>query len=639
MKFSHLDFSSKAQPDNPASDQLFIEQKAVRRIDRIAESGVGKSSAWSLTELAWTAGPITFVAAQGGYYIGFGTWLPTENLIFFIAYTIFMGLIAVLGKFIYRATKGQDIDDARDTLLLVLSTLPDMVLSTRDLYLNRMDGESRRYESARFLLQKSDLGPEWLSVAVSSIIESPVIARTIEETEIYWRAGMFSRIQDINSERSDDIDAALNPLREERPRLAALVEKRLAGNKNTPRSGVEREPYFIERIFSAIEQDNIEVMSLADVEEMMVLLFELLSGRHIPMLYVQCKGSRQLEKATEQLEVQRSHYRVVRARAYSHLLALANYLSDRELLDYSTVAERLPSQELLTICIDIIDALSSSISVDIQAVVRREQVNMRALKLNQATLSKAINLYKMAYNENELVKLEHGEFLAAIAKWQQVNSQYADANTQVSVTGKRGLTIKERAILLDDAAKLNVIAAIADHFSNQSIMIKGINANYDARTKSSERLVRASKQLAIDIALALEPHINLSMPQVQRAIDTANAIDLGCFEPGASGTTKVGWGAAITKEIQKNMAKASEQLVFAIHRYYGIKLREKELNHMQESYNINKDNVYEYYQVNQQSNQSSNVFEPLPVLAVPAAKVRWSNILKQYKRHVVESRA
>lgn len=630
-------FDSKfnfANSNEQNGSQLFIEQKAVRRIDRIAESGVGKSSIWSLTELAWTAGPVTYVAAQGGYYIGFGTWLPTENMIFFIVYTILMGLIAVLVKFIYRATKGQDIDDAKERLVLVLGTLPDMLLSTRDLYLNRMDSESRRYESARLLLQKSDLGPEWLSVAVKSITESSLIAKTIEEIEIYWRAGMHSRIKDVNEERADEIEEALEGLREERPRLAELVSQRLQGKKNSLHSGVEREPYFIERIFSAIEEDNADIISLSDVEEMMVLLFELLSGRRIPMLYVMCVGSQELEKATETLEQERSHYRIVRARAYSQLLALANYLSENNLLDYSTVAERLPSQDLLDICTETIDELTESVVDDVQGVMRRDQVNVRHLKLQNEILNKAVMLYKLAYQESKKVETEHADFLRDIQKWQRVMHRYGETKAHVSILEKRGLTIKERAIFLDDTAKLDVIKSISSHFNSKTHLMRGMNAHYDARAKSSDRLVNASKQFAIDIALALEPHINLSMPRVQRAIDTSNAIDLGGFEPGVSTTTKIGWGVAMAKEIQKDMGKASEQLVFAIHRYYGVKLGVEELNHLNDMYGINSDNVLEYYEVNAEESKDSNIFEPKPPLQIPATKQRWHSALRQYKRYV-----
>ncbi len=226
-----MKLSSLLNSENSEKNHLQIQQSGQRRIDRMAQSGVGKSSLWGLAEVGWTAGPVTFLAAQGGYYLGFGTWLPNENLIFFVGYTVLMGLIAVLVKFIYKATKGQELEDAKEQLLLVIGSMPDFILSVRDLTLSRMEPDSRRYESARILLQKSDLGPQWLTLAVNSIIDSPVIAQAVANIEIYWRAGMYSRIHDINQELSTEILAALASLEPDRPRLARLLEQRLQGKK------------------------------------------------------------------------------------------------------------------------------------------------------------------------------------------------------------------------------------------------------------------------------------------------------------------------------------------------------------------------------------------------------------------------
>lgn len=630
-----MKFLSFLNAKNQSNDQLFIAQQGQSRIDRVAQSGIGKSSLWGLGEVAWTAGPVTFLAAQGGYYLGFGTWLPNANLIFFVGYTVFMGMIAVLVKLIYRATKGQALEETKETLLLVVGTLPDVIFSNRDLSLSRMDSESRRFESARLLLQKSDLGPEWLSLAVNSIIDSPVIARTIEDIEIYWRAGMHSRIRDINNDLASEIAAALSELEVDRPRLARLLEQRLKGQKNTLRSGVDREPFFIERIFSAIEEDDEDIMTLTDVEEILTLVFELLSGRHIPMLMVNCVGSSQLMKATDKLEKERSRYRIARARGYSQLLALANFLSDSNLLDYSTVAERLPSSDLLAICIETLDNLSGEITDEVASVMRRELVNTRGLKLKYGILIKALELYQQAYNASEKVIREHADFVKDIQEWQRVDKKYADSKTRVSVTGQRGLRIEEKQIYLNDSDKLAVVEKISNHFAHDSIVVKGIkNRVQSQQWHESNRQVRAAKQLAIDVALALEPHLRISLPEVQRAIYSSNAIDMGSFEPGLSTTTKVGWGESVSKEVQKDMAKASGLLAQAIHRYYGISLGSEELEFLHETYGLNKEDMLDYYEQNKESSQSSNVFEPQIPLKISAIKHSWHKSLLQYRQHL-----
>jgi len=618
--------------DKSVKDNLQIQQSGLRRIDRMAQSGVGKSSLWGLAEVGWTAGPVTFIAAQGGYYLGFGTWLPNKNLIFFVGYTVLMGVIAILVKFIYKATKGQVIDDAKEQLLLVIGSLPDFILSVRDLTLSRMEPESRRYESARILLQKSDLGPQWLSLAVNSIIDSPVIAGAVADIEIYWRAGMYSRIHDINQELSDEISVALATLEADRPRLARLLENRLQGKKNTLRSGVEREPFFIERIFSAIEEDNEDIMGLSDVEEMLTLAFELLSGRRIPMLVVNSVGSSKLTIATEKLEKERSKYRIARARGYSQLLALANFLSDSNLLDYSTVAERLPSSDLLQICIETLDRLCQHIYSDIESVEKREIVDMRALKLNHSVLLKALELYQQAYRSSAMVLDEHADFLKDINSWQRVNLRYADANTQVSVTGKRGLHIAERQIHLDDADKISVVKKMAHHFKRDGILFKALkNQDQQSNWRVSNQHVRAAKQLGIDLALALDSCAFISLPKVQGAIYASNAVDLGSFEPGLSTSTKVGWGESIAKEVQKDMIKASEQLAKEIHRYYGICFGDEELDFMHQNYGMKKQLVIDYYLENEQGEQASNIFEPRSPLMIPAIKFFWRKTLIFYR--------
>ena len=45
-----------------------------------------------------------------------------------------------------------------------------------------------------------------------------------------------------------------------------------------------RDEHFIERVMAAIEHDNDLLMTLQDVEEMVILAFELISGREIPVL-------------------------------------------------------------------------------------------------------------------------------------------------------------------------------------------------------------------------------------------------------------------------------------------------------------------------------------------------------------------
>jgi hypothetical protein len=299
------------------------------------------------------------------------------------------------------------------------------------------------------------------------------------------------------------------------------------------------------------------------------------------------------------------------------------------------VAERLPSNDLLQICLETLDLLCQNICRDVDSVIKREIVDMRALKLNHSTLIKALELYQQACKSSAMAISQHAGFLKDINSWQRVNLKYAGANTKVSVTGKQGLHISERKIQLSDEDKITVVKKVAHHFNSKSILSKGIkNRTQQSNWLESNQHVRAAKQLAIDLALALDPYVFISLPEVQRAIYSSNAVDLGSFEPGLSTTTKVGWGESVAKEVQKDMVKASEQLAQAIHRYYGICLRDEELDFMHQTYGMDKQDVIDYYHENEQGEQSSNIFEPPSPLLIPPLKFAWRKTLTLYRKHL-----
>ena len=57
----------------------------LRRIrGAVGKEHLGKT----LLQLAWTAGPVTYLALQGGYFIGYGKSAPVQVFIYFAGYTV-----------------------------------------------------------------------------------------------------------------------------------------------------------------------------------------------------------------------------------------------------------------------------------------------------------------------------------------------------------------------------------------------------------------------------------------------------------------------------------------------------------------------------------------------------------------------
>jgi len=128
--------SSNATSDKVARVQ--IERVGEERIERIAKAA--KSMPWQvlLLELAWTAGPATFIAAAGGYYLGYGKHLPAENAIFFLVYTVIFGIIGLITKLVHGTVWQPRKLRAQRQLSHALDMLPDLSIAVRELRLASM---------------------------------------------------------------------------------------------------------------------------------------------------------------------------------------------------------------------------------------------------------------------------------------------------------------------------------------------------------------------------------------------------------------------------------------------------------------------------------------------------------------------
>lgn len=140
-------------------ERVSLERVGHSRIDEAVSSV--RQTPWSLTllQLLWTAGPVTFLAMEGGYYLGFGHAAPLENFVFFAAYTLILGVIGLLARFVAVVLRGRRQNDARAALSKTLDLLPDLLFESRDRVLAELAPEDRRLRAAGALLHELDLSP------------------------------------------------------------------------------------------------------------------------------------------------------------------------------------------------------------------------------------------------------------------------------------------------------------------------------------------------------------------------------------------------------------------------------------------------------------------------------------------------
>jgi hypothetical protein len=605
------------------NNRIFIEDKADSRINRLAEAATSKSTLQQLVEMAWTAGPVTLFASIGAYYLGHGKALPTETLIFFVGYTVIAGLIGLGAHLFNRLTRDRKRGEAEAQLIQAIGDLPDRIIDLRDLYLSTLDTESRRLESARIMLQDIDLGPRWFSAAVRSAGGSNRLVQAAEEIEIYHRAGMRLRAEDIYREHTDELQALTRALEPSTPQLAESITQRFQGVRPSAKQGVVRTGYFIDRIFAAIEDDDDSLMTLNDVEETLTLLFELLCGRRIPVLSFHYTGNWKMARATDRLEKERFKFRIARAQGYSRLLALANHLNLAFDTDGTTVPFGVSGPDLLAFCTEQIDRLVEQLESDKASRHQLDFKGLRRYRRLHKHLDKALNLYHLAFIANRKTDREHADFMNDIAHWKR-RGQSQPSNEVAIDTGNQGpgLKITEDQIYLTDPDKLKVVSGLYDAFQTVKTLT-------DSETTPRHRM-QATKQLAIRVALSLNLVLGISRPEVQRAIYTSNTLNMGVFEKNLSTKTKIGWGEALAKEIEKDMRSASIALVKAIHHFYGLKLNTQSQELLAERYGVPIEQLQQLYD---EDADRLDKYETLPIrpFLISKSPLRWRLALSNAK--------
>lgn len=531
---------------------------------------------WSinLLQILWTAGPVTLLGAWGGFLLGYGKAPTAENYVFFISYTVITGIAGIIANLVHNLTGGRRALVTAERIERVIKSLPELLLVTRNLIVESLEGDARRREAAAMLLRKQDLSPEGVELAAIELLDDRESARIIAQIDIYRRAGLHARIRDLMAFYRDTIEPRFAELAELAPDATALLRERFEGQAPDLRRGVARDENFIERILAAIEQDNELLMTLQDVEEMLILTFELISGRKIPMLTFEYKGRWRLAQAFDDLEQARARHRIAQATGLSRLKALTAYLAVQSGTLVEDAAAGLRADVLLERSQQAMEALAEQIQHLAQAVSAGQSEHRSQLRQKSDLLGNAMRLYKSAYSAYEQVGRSHVQLLKMSQRWETINANLNDDTTQLRLgPGRRGLRIREHVIALDDTAKAEVCKQLAKHLEGAGFEERHFQSNHFLERDTLLTIgVDAAKRLAIEIALALEPRIQLSRPEVQRAINGSNAADFGHLEPNLSAAAKAALGAAMVKEIDVDLSRTAESLALALVRHYHVEL-------------------------------------------------------------------
>lgn len=617
---SNLDASGRAR--------VSLAREGNEQLKRVSQAVLKVHWTRTLLGILWTAGPVTLIGLFGGYYLAYGKPPPGQILLYFFTFTLLSAVITFLAKLVYDLTHGHLQEQAEANLSQSIDTLADLILAVRDLIVESHEPETRHLEAALQLLRRIELTPDGVALAAEELTGSRELGKLLGRIETYRKAGLYSRVADLNDKYRDKIDAALSQLNDTSPEAASLLNQRFTGQAPQLEKGVPRDEHFIERVLAAVEEDKLMLMTLQDVEEMLILAFELLSGRKIPMLAFSYSGKWKLARALDYLEEKRSHYRVLQASASNRIRALAGFLVETDEVIHEQLPYGLSGQELIDRLEPIFDQFASEILSLCQSARNKQLAKPSLLSSKADIFGQALGMYKDARLTLEQLGKAHVALINASENWNKLTEK-SNSLTNPLLLGpwRKGLRINEESISLSDEQKIKVSHQLVKYFQRIKLERKGEKFfSIGSSGFSKELNYEKVRRLAIEVALALEPFTNLSLPVIQRALNATNAIYVGSLRPDMSAAEKVALGTTMANEMYQDLSQAAEHLAVALVKHYKVDLTPDAQEFLISHYNARPQTLemLSNYQVSDSGPISFLSLRP-PVIAAP--KREWYKAL------------
>ena len=539
-----------------SQEHVLIEAAGRSRITEVAATA--RRVPWSLNflQLLWAAGPVTFLAMQGGYFLGFGHAAPAQNFIFFAVYTLLFGVIGLVARFVADATRGKRQERSRDQLRNTIDLLPDLLFVTRDLAMGEMTPDMRRRKAAQVLLHEVDIAPEGVAVAVREMTGDASLAAAAEQIEIYRRLGLRARVGDLVDATEDARLAALEKLHHEAPEVADLLRDRLRGVAPTQEDGVRRVDQFLDRLFSAADADDLVRCTLDDVQAIFVLAFELVNGRQIKRLSFEWSGGWQLGAALDRLESQGNRFRVAQAGVVSRLRSLGMLLSQREASGLDPQALREP---IVSLGRQVLEALQRLVGLEPEENSPDGQLLGLALR----------RVEDLREARDQLMQAQ-SRYANAVERWEALRRAQVEKRGEKRWFKRsvRGIRVSEELIELTDDQKLKLANDFCNFLQELKIQRQGDLFYFGGSALD----VETAKRIGIQLALIMEPLVDLTNPSIQRAIYANPAAYLGGLYVGMSADAKAGLGSAMVRKVRQDLGRMAEWLALRLTRIYHLPL-------------------------------------------------------------------
>jgi hypothetical protein len=137
------------------SIRLFFRKSKRTHINYFLQSANRADIKSTMLSVAWAAGPITVVALSIGYYLAYGSLVPSTTIIYFSCYAFFVGTGGFLTKVFLDAKTFSKSEEQLETLLDVIDKSYENIYQARRSRLSILDDDMQKEETASYLLSKS----------------------------------------------------------------------------------------------------------------------------------------------------------------------------------------------------------------------------------------------------------------------------------------------------------------------------------------------------------------------------------------------------------------------------------------------------------------------------------------------------
>lgn len=568
--------------DSPATNPLVTavlgQSESARKIDDMLDAVYSETWSLNILWLALSAGPLTYLGLQAGYWFGYGKFAPFNHFVYFAVWTVILGLGGIAFRIYDVISKKRAQARARANIDSALDTVPEIIKIAQNLRLmTEPDPEKRTIDTALFILMNSHSSVAALEDAVYKLTGSPVLADGIRRIEIYRRYGLSSVVMDVVTEITEEAGKAVEALRAQRPQAAEWLELRLLGYAPSLQSGLPRSEGFLERLLNWMETDNEDVLRQRDIEDFFILVYEFLCGREIPLLTVRFRGNDDLAALMYKVGVERNEFRIANAARFSRLKAIGRKLIGIEGFVCDISPTETEANELLLHVNGAINDLCDTINA-LCNKKRRSQQDTERLAYLVSEYEDILELYTALMRAHTNVEKKRGHLDKALQNLQSRQARTRQDFVQFAPFGAgSGLYIKEQSIRLRAREKIQFTSRISKPMQEFYDRYKGLIFD-PAASPTPESLLACKedlKGLLVETFMALDHFVFLKRAERQRAIEASNAPNFGSLEIGISRQQKFSWGTTVTSEVEDDLSVPAERLFRAMIRQYGMQADER----------------------------------------------------------------